>query len=197
MDDQISSSTPVESRKLYVVPLIFKGSGANDEYAQKHDLYWQQAKQHISNLEAKFGSIKRIYHEFISVPGSEGLIIIEKLSGSHLIVKDISERGATLESIEDKELLDECMDWERCILMGLVSQKVAQVVARSFADASRLRCEHIAKRIDATLPSGESGILFIREGHSIQFPASIQVFSVAPPALDQIQRLLRDRESRK
>jgi len=196
LDDQFSSSTPVDGRKLYVVPLIFKGSGANDEYAQKHDLYWQQAKQHISNLEAKFGSINRIYHEFISVSGNEGLKVIERLSGSHIIVKDIAQRGAILESIEDKDLLDECMDWERCILMGLVSQKVAQVVVRSFADASRLRCEHIANRIDATLHSVESGILFIREGHSIQFPSSIQVFSVAPPALDQIHRFLRERESR-
>ena len=35
--------------------------------------------------------------------------------------------------------------------------------------------------------------MFIREGHQVQFPSDIQVFYVAPPALDEIKRWLRDR----
>jgi hypothetical protein len=38
-------------------------------------------------------------------------------------------------------------------------------------------------------------ILFIMEGHMIQFPQDIEVFSVAPPALDEIHRWMRDQSS--
>ena len=38
-------------------------------------------------------------------------------------------------------------------------------------------------------------LLFIREGHRVQFPPDIEVFSVAPPVLDEIHRWLRDRSA--
>jgi hypothetical protein len=38
--------------------------------------------------------------------------------------------------------------------------------------------------------------LIMRENHQIQFPPDIQIFYVAPPALDEINRWLRDREAR-
>ncbi|MFC2039538.1 hypothetical protein ACFLST_01990 [Chloroflexota bacterium] len=53
----------------------------------------------------------------------------------------------------------------------------------------------MAGQIDKTLKSGEAGILLMREGHQVQFPSDIQVFYVAPPALDEIQRWLREREA--
>ena len=45
------------------------------------------------------------------------------------------------------------------------------------------------------LKPDEIAVLFIREGHMVQFPKDIEVFSVAPPALDEIQRWLRDHAS--
>jgi hypothetical protein len=39
-------------------------------------------------------------------------------------------------------------------------------------------------------------LLFIREGHMVQFARDIEVFSVAPPALDEIHRWLRETSSR-
>jgi hypothetical protein len=38
--------------------------------------------------------------------------------------------------------------------------------------------------------------LVMREGLQIQFPSDIQVFYIAPPALDEIKRWLREKESR-
>jgi len=38
----------------------------------------------------------------------------------------------------------------------------------------------------------QAGLLFIREGHLAQFPKDIEVFSVAPPALDEIHRWQRE-----
>jgi len=50
--------------------------------------------------------------------------------------------------------------------------------------------------LNETLQRGEAAILFIREGHMVQFAKDIEVFSVAPPALDDIHRWLRDRSKK-
>jgi hypothetical protein len=70
-------------------------------------------------------------------------------------------------------------------------------VSEFYIEASRKRYEHISKRIDETLKANEIAILFIREGHLVQFPEDVEVFSVSPPTLDEIRRWLRDRASAK
>ena len=183
-------------RKLYLVPLLYSFEGAPADYAEKFDLYWQQVREHIANLESKMGTVNRVYHESITIAGDEGLEILEKLSpASCLITKDKCQSGAQLEVAEDAELTEESMDWERHLLMGFISEKVARTVSEFFAEASKKRYEHIAARIDETLMDEEAAILFIRENHRVQFPSDIEVFSVAPPALDEIHRWLRDRQT--
>jgi hypothetical protein len=181
-------------RKLYVVPLLFAGSEAPQDYTEKLEKYWREVNEQIANQEAKVGKIKRIYHETISVGGEEGLRIIGKISAlSYLIAKDKFDCGATFEATELAELADECMDWERCLLMGFFSQKAAETVAGFYQQAAMKRYEYIGRHIDETLQKNEAAILFIREGHMVQFSGDIEVFSVAPPALDDIHRWLRDR----
>jgi hypothetical protein len=181
-------------RKLYVVPLLFAGSEAPQDYRDKLEKYWREVNEQIANQEAKVGKIKRIYHETISVGGEEGLKIIEKISAlSYLIAKDKFDCGATFEATELAELADECMDWERCLLMGFFSQKAAETVAGFYQQAANKRFEYIGRHIDETLQKNETAILFIREGHMVQFASDIEVFSVAPPALDDIHRWLRNR----
>jgi len=97
-----------------------------------------------------------------------------------------------IEATELPELASECLDWERCILMGFYSRKAAELVAKFYQEAAKKRYEHIGNRINETLQSGEAAILFIREGHEVQFAKDIEVFSVAPPALNDIHRWLRD-----
>jgi len=185
-----------EKRKLYLIPLLFSWGEAPAEYAEKFELYWQQVSEHVANLEATIGKTNRVYHESITMPGEEGLKVLEKLNPSSCrIARDKCQVGAQFEVIEDTGLAEECMDWERHFLMGFVSQKVAKMVSEFFTKASKKRYEHIAKRIKETLKDSEAGILFIREGHGIQFPADIEVFSVAPPVLDEIHRWLRARSS--
>ena len=181
-------------RKLYVVPLIFSGADAPPDYKEKLERYWREVNEQIANQEVKVGKIKRIYHESMSIGGEEGLKIIAEINAlSHLIAKDKFDCGAVFEATELAELADECMDWERCLLMGLFSQKAIKTVAELYQQCSRKRFEYIGRRIDETLQKGEAAILFIREGHMVQFAKDIEVFSVAPPALDDIHRWLRDR----
>ena len=184
-------------RKLYIVPLLFAGEGAPSEYLEKFNLYWEQVSEHIANQESKIGKVQRVYHESIGLGGEDGLKVMEKLSPPTCqITRGKCESGAVFEATELAELANESMDWERFLLLGFLSQKVAQMVSENYREASNKRYEHIAGRIDETLEANEVAILFIREGHMVQFPGDIEVFSVAPPVLDEIHRWLRDRSAR-
>ncbi|OGO02648.1 MAG: hypothetical protein A2Y72_04300 [Chloroflexi bacterium RBG_13_53_26] len=185
-------------RKLFIVPLLFWSDNAPAEYSEKFELYWQQVSDHVSRLEESLGKVQRVYHESIFVGGEEGLEILGKLNASSCgIAREKCHNGAQLEETDDRELVEESMDWERCLLLGFMSQKVARMVSESYIEASRKRYEHIAKSIDETLKAGERAILFISERHGLQFPKDAQIFNISPPALDQIHRWLRDRSESK
>jgi hypothetical protein len=184
-------------RKLYFVPLIYLGKEAEAEYQEKCNKYWEQLENQMGELELKLGKVSKIYHEFISVGGEDGVKAVAELnSKSRQIIKQRLEKGAQLEPIEDRELLTEFMDWTRCLSVGLQNQKVFTKIYESYAEASKKRNEHIAKQIDDTLKADEIGILLMREGHQVQFPSDIQVFYIAPPALDEIKRWLSDRQAK-
>lgn len=182
-------------RKLYIVPLLFAGKDAPPEFAEKLELYWRQVGEQIAGQESRVGPVRRIYHESIALGGEEGLQAIERLNPpGHALAAEKCGAGAAVEPTELAELADECLDWERFMMMGFISPRVGQRVTEFYREASRKRFEHIASKIDETLREDEVAILFIREGHMVQFPQDIQVFMVAPPALDAIHRWLRERQ---
>ena len=187
----------INKRKLFVVPLIFSGEEAPTEYVEKFNLYWEQVTQHVANLESKIGKVSHIYQESISLTGEKGLNVMEKLNPlCYQITQDKCQGGAVLETTEEGDLVEESMDWERCLLtVGFISKKVAKTVTEFYVEVLKKRFEHISRRIDETLKANEVGLLFIREGHSVQFPQDIEVFSVVPPALDEFRRWQRDRSS--
>jgi hypothetical protein len=183
-------------RKLYIVPLVFSGKDAPEDYVAKYKSYWQQVSEHVANLEDKLGKVGHIYHESVFQAGREGLEAMQKLNAdSGRVAEEKSQSGALIEAVEDKALAEESIDWERFILIGFLSQKVAQRVSELYIEALRRRYEHIAKQIDETLEAGQAGLLFIREGHMVQFPGGVEVFGVAPPALDEIHRWQREQLS--
>ena len=182
-------------RKLYFVPLVYPLKEA--EYQKRCNKYWEQLENQVADLELKLGKVSRIYHEFVSVAGEDAVKAVEELNEkSCQIVKKRLEQGAQFEPIEDGELLAEFMDWSRCLAIGLQNQKVFIKIYEFYAEASKKRNEHIAKQIDDTLKKDEIGILLMREGHQVQFPSDIRVFYVAPPALDELKRWLRDQETK-
>lgn len=151
----------------------------------------------MSELELKLGKVEKIYHELIPAGGKDGVKVIKGLNDkSYQTIKNRLDKGARLEATEDSELLTEFMDWSRCLALGLQNRKVFIKIYESYTEASKKRNEHIARQIDETLKADETGVLFMREGHQVQFPPDIQVFYVAPPALDEIKRWLRDREAK-
>lgn len=184
------------SRKLYFVPLANTGPKAQPEYTRRFEKYWAQVAEQLDGLELKLGVTKRLYHEFVTTGGKEGVKLATRLNRkSARIISRRLKQGASLEPLEDEAALREFMDWSRCLSIGLQSETVFNTIYRSFTEASRKRNAHLARRIDETLGNGEAGILFMREGHQVQFPPDIQVIYVAPPALDELKRWLRDQEA--
>ena len=183
------------ARKLFFVPLLFTPKQLEGELFEKVFRYWDQVESQLSNLELKLGIVKKVYHELVPIGGEEGSKIIEELnSTSYGIVKARLDKGAQLEPLEDADLLTESMDWTKCLAIGLQNQKVFDKVYEAYLHAQTKRNEHIAKMINDTLKEGEVGILLMREGHQVQFPADIEVFYISPPGLDEIKRWLRTRE---
>lgn len=186
-----------KGRKLYFIPLVYCNQESPAEYLEKFTKYWSQVESQISDLEIKLGPVNRIYHELISVGGEEGAETINKLNDSaYQIVKSRLAKEAHLEATEEEGLLTAFMDWNRCLAIGLQNQEVFIKVYESYTVAGKKRNEYITRHIDETLKADEIGILLMREGHQLQFPPDIEVFYVAPPALDEINRWLRDQETK-
>jgi hypothetical protein len=180
-------------KKLYLVPLVYSGEKAPDEYKEKCHRYWQQVTEQLTNLTSKIGRVNRVYHESIFQSGEDGMNALKRLDpGGYQIARNQCDDGAVFEAVEDEELFEEVMDWQRCLMPGFMSDKVAARVSESYVEATKKRNEFIANKIGETLKDDEAGLLFMREEHSVQFPGAIEVFSIFPPALDEIHRWLRD-----
>ena len=109
------------------------------------------------------------------------------------LVRHSCQVGAQLEATEDRALVEESSDWQRCLYVGLVSQKASTTVLQAYMDTINKRYEYIASRISETLKEDESAILIIGDNHRVQFPGDIQVFYVSPPALNDLRRWMDDR----
>jgi hypothetical protein len=186
-----------DRRKLLSVFLVFEHESAPEEYKQKCAKYWQQVSDQLGHLESRLGLIRHVYHESIDESGDGGLAKLEKMyPSSHALAKSRCECGAVLEAFEDRELASEMSDWERFLMLGFSSSKVASLARDMFSTALQNRNRHAAGVIDSTLDQDGIGLLFVREGTGIQYPSDIEVFSVVPPALDEIHRWVRDASQR-
>ena len=180
-------------RKLLLVPLVYGPPAGEPEGVTVLQEYWDQMQAQVTSLESALGGLRHIYHESVPAGGQEGLDHLERVDErSHRFVKAKCESGATLEATEDGGLLAEILDLQRCLMLPLISGKVAQQLQYWFTESSRGRYEHISKQIDATLGDNETGLLLVSERHQIQFPADIEVFYVSPPALDEFRRWLQE-----
>ena len=185
-----------KGRRLFFVPLLYGIEGFPPDYLEKLERYWAQVEEQIRDLELKLGKVSRLYHEAIQSGGEDGLKALKILNEqSCKIAGKMVEKGAILEGAEDADLLSEYIDWSRCLSAGLQNPKVVTKVYESYEQTGKSRNEFITRQIDKTLQPDEIGIIFMREGQHIKFPAEVEVFYIAPPTLDEINRWLRDRKT--
>jgi hypothetical protein len=180
-------------RKLLLVPLLYAPPAESEEGGAVLERYWEQARSQIASLELRLGRLRHIYHESLPQGGLDGLKHLEIADQrSYQFVQARCQSGAVLEATEDPELLAEILDLQRFLVLPFASEKVARRIHEWFNQSNRSRYEHIARQIDATLRENETGLLLINERHQVQFPTDIEVFYVAPPALDEFRRWLQD-----
>ncbi|MCD6232314.1 hypothetical protein J7K28_06815 [Candidatus Aerophobetes bacterium] len=184
-------------RKLYYVPLIFSreklGSRLSEDYSKKFTAYWDEVKNRVDDLEQKVGKVSKIFHELITSEGEKGVEALKEINErSYEIVKELSQKGATFELIENESLLMESEDWLRCLATHPRSPDVSLRISEFYLRSLQKRKESIIRKIDKTLPPKQIGILFIREDLNIELPQDIEVFKISPPVLDDIHSILRD-----
>lgn len=187
-----------DSRKLFLVPLVYSPTDPPPDLVAPLERYWAGARNQVRRLADRTEPVKHIYHDAVTQEGEAGLKLIERMSPRSFVLANgfANEDQATVEAFESAEDLYEAMDWQRALMGGLASRKVTDLAISGYRDATKRRIEHMIKRIDETLKPGESGLLLLPEEHTLQFPKDIQVFYVAPPALDEIHRWLRDHDER-
>lgn len=178
-------------RKLFLVPNYVFPPGMPDDAQKLLERYWSEIRDHVQSLERRLGTVAHVYHETLYADGDEGMELLEAMNPLGCgFIQAMCRSTAKLEATEDRALVEEHTDWQRCISMGLVSEKVTSLAMAGYRDTTQKRYEHIASRINETLQEDEAGVLFIREDHRVQFPPDVQVFYVGPPSLDALRRWL-------
>ena len=180
-------------RKAYIAALMYPMPGAPEGYAEKLDAYWAAVDDHVSRLEARAGTVKRILHEGIGSGGEEGLEIVEQINKPALrLIKTRVSSGATFEAFEDEDLFTQVLDWTRCLQVGLMNRKVAGTVQEAHSKASEERQKHVEKRLGEVIGEAEAALLLVGSARGLKLPDGTEVFNVVPPELDALERWIRE-----
>ena len=134
---------------------------------------WAEIEKVIGGLELPYEKV-RLYQDGMPVCGREVEIVTELAktgSRNHQLLIRLMEMGATLMGTESSEfLLEEYGLIKQMVSAGAAPRK-GLTVARQKAVADAVlgkRDQYIADRINKTLQSGETGILFLGALHSLK-----------------------------
>ena len=183
------ASNYLGKRKLFLIPNFPFGANLPAEGEKLLEKYWEEVELHIGNLEKTLGKATHLFHEMLFDNSEEGLKFIELSNPiGFTCIKKLSDSEAKLEITEDQAIVQENSDWQRCLSMGLSSEKVLNLAIKNLQETTSNRWGFIEEKINNTLKVNETALLFIREDHKIQFKPDIQVFFVAPPSLDKLKK---------
>jgi hypothetical protein len=155
---------------------------------------WTSIERFIDGLDLVFESV-RIYQDGLPVCGKE-VDIIKNLAGrgsrNHQLLLRLMNKGATVMGTESSELL---VEEYRLIKKLMVAGDSPQPARGRFEDQARSRellrkrNQFIAARINGTLASGETGLLFLGMLHSLEnlLARDIRVIPV-PPIEEGVER---------
>ena len=180
-------------KKIIMVPLLFTPPTDNETLKGHVEKYWQEARTKVSELQDQMGAAKYVFHEML-VNDKDVKNTVEAYGcSSYGIIEDAQKRGAELKIIEDKDLFEEFMDWNRILsTCGVSTRKVYDKLTAELKDAGDRRNDAMYKKILDSIGENDIVILMLQEGHKIQFPNDINVFYVSPPALNDLEKYVRD-----
>ena len=184
-------------KRLLLVPLMFAPpvarEGETSEGQVIYQRYWDQVRTQVDALAAGLGGLHHVYHESLVEGGDEGLNQLMMADPhAHAMVQVRCQAGATLEATESIDLVTEAIDLQRCLMIPFTSDSVAARIQAWHAESTHNRYQYIAQQVQDTLQADETGLLLINERHQVQFPTDIEVFYIAPPALDEYRRWVQN-----
>lgn len=173
-------------RTLYYVPIIMHtpeelgslakpfleikkqlyGPRAEEIYREKANQYWAKITKRLEEIDLNTPEKTHIYVDGLPQAETHHLqAIVQELIAlklpSYLIAQKLTEKGAVIHGTESiKLLLEEHNMWAN-VLKGISPDPKRK------AELLQERDEFIAKRINATLPKDEVGILFIGAAHKV------------------------------
>ncbi len=159
-----------------------KGLEAWEESRRVIRQFWQDLERKILALDLDFGQL-RLYQDGLPVCGREVEIIrdlVETGGPNYRILLHLMARGAVLEGTEDSELLlreYRLLKAEAAEPGTAAGQKPPDNSVSMATALLEERDRFIARRIDATLQPGETGMLFLGALHRVteMLPSTIEV----------------------
>ncbi len=153
-----------------------------NEHIKAVDQMWEGIQKRLGRLDVNYATV-RIYQDGLPLCGREMDIVRDVAaqgSQNHRLVLSLVQRGASLEGTEDVQLLLEEYHNIQVISRepeAAEKQRKAKLLSRKRKLLLRQRDQFIARRIDATLRAGETGILFIGMAHRVDdyLPKNIHV----------------------
>lgn len=133
---------------------------------------WADIRRTVEAWELSWGNV-RLYQDGLPRCGREAEIVAELAktgSPNHQLLLSLTERGATLMGTESPDLLLKEYQLVQEILAAGDPEEAARIEARHAARSRALlaqRDRYIARRINETLCTGETGLLFLGVLHSL------------------------------
>ena len=179
-------------KKLLLIPTIPITPDFESANGDLCDKYWDEVVQQIGGLESALATVKFVFHEMIHVGGEEGVKLVETVSiRASSSIKRYIGSGASMEPVEVEEVLRVISDWQRCMSIGLLSKNVYELAMDSYQNLTKQRFETISQKISDTMNTDDVALLFIAEGHGVQFESDVQVFYVSPPSANELRNAIR------
>lgn len=130
---------------------------------------WKKIEKSLENRSLEWTRV-RLYQDGLPICGQEQEIVRELAdagSPNHRILLKLVRRGAKLMGTESPDLLLQEYEFSKRVLEGTESESEKDK-SREAALLLEKRDQFIAKRINGTLGSGETGVLFLGMLHSLE-----------------------------
>ncbi len=153
-----------------------------ENHLQAIDSIWVAIRDRIEGLGIRFDRV-RLYQDGLPLCGKEEAIVQDLAdagSTNHELLRDLMNRGASLEGTESPELLREEYDLAMKTL-GDPTTQLSEAEVEQFQRQSRelleKRDQFIADRITRSLQPGEIALVFLGALHSLdgRLPAEIRL----------------------
>ncbi|MBT4125146.1 MAG: hypothetical protein HOJ22_02775 [Chloroflexi bacterium] len=176
------------SRKVYMVTLVQPSQGAPDGFEERYNAYWAAVEEQVSQLEAKAGTVNRVFAEGVIGRGDDAMLMVQQSNpGAHKLVRSRVAAGAEFEEFEDTDLFGQVIDWGRCLQSGLINRTVADTIQAHYTEAADKRVSHLANRLSEGIGESEAALL-LGGDPNIALPEGVEKFVVSPPELDELER---------